>query len=124
MKKRVPAKTGSKKNYTSFYVSVGIIALILVFAVVWYSLPKDSDSTAELAKCIGSKSTLYVQYGCPHCRTQEELFGDDISYLKMVDCYYDRDKCSNIQATPTWVIDGKQYMGVQSLDKLKELTGC
>lgn len=123
MKKRVAIKKDSK-NYTSFYVGLGIVALILVFAIVWYSLPKDSGSNAELAKCIGEKATLYVQYGCPHCRTQEELFGDDLEYIKLVDCYYERDKCSNIQATPTWVINGEQYLGVQSLDKLKELTGC
>ncbi len=124
MKKRVSVKKVSKKDYKSFYFGIGIVVFILVFAIVWYSLPKDSDSSIELAKCIGEKSTLYVQYGCPHCRTQEELFGEDVNYLNIVDCYYERDKCPNIQATPTWVIDGKQYLGVQSLDKLKELTGC
>jgi hypothetical protein len=58
----------------------------------------------EISKCIASRSTLYVQTGCHACATQEALFGDYFKNLNVVDCFYQRDKCSNVQYTPTWVI--------------------
>jgi glutaredoxin len=125
--KKVKAKTSSKKSSKkNFYITLGIVVLVLILAVAIIFYPKDKDSTAELAKCIGEKATLYVQYGCPHCRTQEELFGENIKYINSIDCYQEenREKCKMIQATPTWIINGEQYLGVQSLAKLKELTNC
>jgi len=113
-----------RKSKKGFYITIIIILLVLLLGISIIAWPKDSGSEAELAKCIGEHSTLYVQYGCPHCKTQEEIFGDDIKYLKMIDCYYEREKCSEIMATPTWIVNGKQILGVQSLGKLKELTGC
>lgn len=124
MKKGKAKRSLKKQSKKNFYITLGIIVFVLILAGVILAYPKDKDSTEELAKCIGEKATLYVQYGCPHCRTQEELFGKDIKYLKVVDCYYERDKCPMIQATPTWIINEKQYLGVQSLSNLKELTGC
>jgi hypothetical protein len=58
----------------------------------------------EISKCIGEKSILYIQLGCPHCETQKELFGEYYQNLNVVDCFYESDKCTNIRATPTWRI--------------------
>lgn len=116
-------KNSNKKSKSS-YITFGIILAIVILAVAIMVWPKDKNSTVEAAKCIGEHSILYVQYGCSHCKTQEDLFGEDLKYLNLVDCYYERNKCAEIMATPTWVINGKQVVGVQSIDKLKELTGC
>ena len=76
--------------------------------------------------CIGQNSELYIQLGCHACETQEELFGENYQYLNSIDCFFEREQCidAGITATPTWIIDGKKYIGVQNIEKLKELTGC
>lgn len=108
-----------------------IIILLLVLALSAYILTKDNSSseiTEELAKCIGQNSELYVQTGCSACERQEELFGEYLKHINSVDCFLveNRQLCinKNIEATPTWVIGEKYYKGVQTINSLKELTGC
>jgi hypothetical protein len=102
------------------------ILVILIFVVYFGFFHKPSGTEESVARCIGEKSTLYVQIGCSACARQEEMFGKEIKYIKLVDCIYETEKCSiaGITHTPTWVINGEKYVGVQSIDKLKELTSC
>ena len=104
-------------------ITIMIIIAIIILMVVVKNIPQKPVS-AEVAQCIGQNSILYIQNGCHACINQENLFGDSYKYLKVIDCYYEREKCSGITATPTWVINEEKYIGVQSIDKLKELTGC
>lgn len=99
-----------------------VIAVIIIALVIIQS--KNGDVDEQTAKCIGENSILYVQLGCHACETQEEMFGENKKFLNTVDCFVERGKCTKIQATPTWEIKGQFYKGVQSIDKLKELTGC
>lgn len=102
-----------------------IIVLVLILAYVIISATKPDPLTNEsIAKCIGENSILYVQLGCHACEAQKELFGESYQKLAVVDCFYERDKCEEIRVTPTWKIKGKLIEGVQSIEKLKELTGC
>jgi hypothetical protein len=116
-------------------VTVGIIVLILAIAgVIIYSktigfgtvggIIKDTPSEA-FSKYLGKNAVLYVQTGCVHCEEQEDLFGTNIKYLTTIDCLTDSQACivAGIEATPTWIIDGQKYVGVQSIEKLKEITG-
>ncbi len=121
--KKVAHKISKSDSNKSSYITFGIIILVLLVALGIIFFPKQT-STTEVTKCIGQHSMLYVQYGCSHCKTQEDMFGDNLKYLNTVDCYYEQSKCASIEATPTWVINGKQIVGVQSIEKLKELTGC
>lgn len=106
-------------------INIAIVVLVIIIAAIILMNGKNNPKTdEETSKCIGSKSTLYVQLGCVHCKTQEEMFGDFKKELNIIDCFYERDKCSEIKATPTWDINGKFYEGVQSIETLKELTGC
>lgn len=106
------------------WITISIIVVVILIAIFVTKKP-ESMTTEEVAKCIGDKSTLYVQLGCPHCKTQEEMFGDNVKFLNEVDCFFERDKCGDaINATPTWVISGRYYEGIQSIDNLKTYTGC
>jgi hypothetical protein len=100
-----------------------IIITIIVFVIVAKNTPQKTTSD-EVAQCIGQNSIVYIQNGCHACLNQENLFGDSYKYLNVIDCFYTPEKCSGITATPTWVINGEKYIGVQSIDKLKGLTGC
>lgn len=105
------------------WISILIVSGVIILAIIIIN-NKGSSVSEETAKCIGENSVLYVRLGCPHCKEQEDIFGKSLQYLKIIDCFYEEDKCSEIKYVPTWVIEGKQYTGVLDIEKLKELTGC
>ncbi|MDO8528919.1 MAG: DsbA family protein [Nanoarchaeota archaeon] len=100
-----------------------ILAGSIIYARTTGAVVKDIPSEAE-ARWIGEHSVLYAQAGCSHCIEQEKLFGDNYKYLTVVDCLEDIQACilAGIEGTPTWIINGEKYVGVQSIEKLKELT--
>ncbi len=102
-----------------------LFVLILALFVISGCIIGGGVSKAT-ATCIASKSTLYVKTGCPYCEEQKELFGENFKYLNVVDCVEEPAICTKagIIGVPTWVIDDEKIEGVQSIAKLKELTGC
>ncbi len=103
--------------------TVGIILAVIVPAIIVLRNPEPAISK-KTAQCIGENSILYVQLGCHACEIQENLFGETTQYLTIVDCFFEREKCAEITYTPTWIINNQEYIGVQSIEKLKELTNC
>jgi preprotein translocase subunit Sec61beta len=113
-----------KKFSEEKWITTVIILCILIFGVIAIINKMAPKSDADTAKCIGKNSILYTRLGCYFCEVQEDMFGDNYPYLTLIDCFFDEEKCSGISGTPTWVINGEKYVGVQSINKLKELTGC
>jgi hypothetical protein len=109
----------------SLWITIAVIITVIIFAVTMKSTIGNGVSS-ETAKCIAKNSLLYVQLGCHACENQEKLFGDTFQYLNVVDCFYEREKCSEveIQYTPTWIINGQKYVGIQKIEELKQITGC
>lgn len=104
---------------------VTIIVIIAVIGLAIIIMNKQSPETSkEIAECIGENSKLYVQLGCHACEAQEELFGDNYQYLDIIDCWFEQNKCGEIESTPMWIIKGDKYTGVQQISTLQELTGC
>ena len=116
-----------KKSLEKFVTALVIIAVLILSAFLILNKPAPQTSS-DVAKCIGKNSILYVQTGCSHCKDQEDLFGNNTQYLNEIDCIKsdNMQKCisAGIQGTPTWIIKNKSYEGVQTIEKLKELTGC
>ncbi len=106
------------------YITILIILGIIIFSIIIIFSEPNTETPEDIVKCIGQNSKLYVQLGCHACETQEKIFGENYKYLDVVDCFYERDKCSEIKYTPTWIIKGEEYVGLQSIEKLKELVGC
>lgn len=104
-------------------ITIAVIVVVLILTAIMMNKSPTGNVTKTIAQYIGSNSILYVQKGCHACEIQEEMFGEDIQYITIIDCFYERDKCEGITATPTWIINGETYTGVQSIEKLKELTG-
>jgi len=109
----------NKKDWTTVLIIIGVI----IVAILILTRPNNQVSE-EITKCIGENSELYVQLGCSACENQKEMFGDSYQYLNIIDCWFETDKCDGIIATPTWIINNEKYIGVQSIEKLQELTGC
>jgi glutaredoxin len=111
-------------------ISVILIILLLALGIIYFKgtgAAMQNIPSEEIAKWIGEHSTLYVQTGCSHCITQENLFGENKKYLTIVDCITsaeNKQMCINagIEGTPTWIINGQKYEGIQTIEKLKELT--
>lgn len=102
------------------------VILIVVLLSIFILNKSPNESSEKLAKCIGENSELYIQLGCHACENQEDLFGENYQYLTVIDCFFSRDECieKEIKATPTWIINNQEHVGAQSLEELKELTGC
>lgn len=73
---------------------------------------------------------MYGAYWCPHCATQKDYFDGVVGRIPYIECDpngYDPqpDLCAaaGIEAYPTWVIDGKYYLGAKPLGKLAALSG-
>ena len=105
------------------WVTIIVIIAVIILAIILLRTPS-AKVDERTSICIGEKSELYTQLGCHACETQEEMFGEYYEHLNVIDCFYDRDKCDDIQYTPTWIIDGEKHTGVRSIEELKELTGC
>ena len=105
-----------------------IIALLIIMPIVAKFGLQDNPNipSKSLTKCIASKATIYTTETCIYCKKQERMFGENYKYLNVIDCKKEPLKCieAGITGTPTWVIDGQQLPGVQSLEKLKEVTNC
>lgn len=105
------------------WITLAIIFGIIIFATIILN-ESGPETPEEIVKCIGARSTLYIQLGCHACETQEDIFRESYKYLNVVDCFYETKKCGGIEATPTWIIDKQKYRGVQSIEELQKLTGC
>ncbi|MBM0742390.1 hypothetical protein JOY44_12305 [Phormidium sp. CLA17] len=92
----------------------------------------DSSALTDLAlhlKKINAK--MYGAYWCSYCTHQKELFGksaiQSISYIECdprgANAKPNLCKAAKVTAYPTWEINGKQYVGVQSLEELAKWSG-
>lgn len=105
--------------------TIGIIFGIAIIVLISSLIQKPNNPTnEEIVKCIGENAVLYTQIGCHACKIQENLFGENLKHINIIDCFYEPEKCQDILGTPSWEINGETYLGVQSIEKLKELIGC
>ena len=94
-----------------------------------------SESTKEsiaLAKYLKNNGVVkYSAYWCPNCLYQSELFGKQAyKELNVVECARDgknsqTELCidKKIKGFPSWEINGKIILGVQTLKELSKLSG-
>ena len=90
---------------------------------------KESIALAKYLKNIGV--VKYSAYWCPNCLDQSELFGKKAyKELSVVECARDGKNSQTqlcidkkIEGFPSWEINGKIIIGVQTLKELSELSG-
>jgi hypothetical protein len=112
------------KKDTKIYFILSIIIILIIIGIFW--IKGNDNINKEDAICIGENSELYSKLGCPACEKQEKMFGKYYEHLNMIDCSDNFQECADAQiiGTPTWIINEQEYRGIQSIEKLKELTGC
>jgi uncharacterized membrane protein/glutaredoxin len=98
----------------------------------WVVGSKSGPSEIALAKHLKSSGAImYGAWFCDHCHEQKQLFGREAAKneLPYVECNEQGKNaqiavCSKegITGYPTWGINGKKYTGVQTPEKLAELS--
>ena len=93
---------------------------------------ESTKESIELAKYLKDNGVVkYSAYWCPNCLNQSELFGKQAyKELNVVECARDGKNSQTqlcidkkIQGFPSWEINGKIILGVQTLKQLSNLTG-
>ena len=93
---------------------------------------ESSKESIDLARYLSERGVVkYSAYWCPNCLHQSELFGKQAyKELNVVECARDGKNSQtqlcidkNIKGFPSWEINGKIILGVQTLKKLSQLSG-
>jgi hypothetical protein len=123
---------------SSTYILIGIAVIGIGLIGGSQYLTKKANAVpegkyTEFAQCLTSKGAkFHGAFWCPHCQEQKALFGDAADSLPYVECSTpDRQNqtqaCidAGIKSYPTWVFaDGSRLSGLNSLEKLAEVTTC
>jgi hypothetical protein len=113
-----------RKWFENPMIWIGVIVIIVVVWIAWPSGPGEYDA---FASCLSeSGAVMYGTEWCSHCKDQKESFGSSFYNINFVDCDLNRDACliAGVSGYPTWKINGENYPGQQSFQRLSELTGC
>lgn len=81
----------------------------------------------SFAHCLTEKEvTIYGTEWCSHCQDQKAMFGSSFQYVDFVDCDINQDTClrNGVTGYPTWIVENEKYPGVQSMNRLAQLSGC
>ena len=119
------------------YIVGGILSVGLIF---WISQASSAPGKLDaFASCLDEKGvTFYGAFWCPHCASQQALFGKSAKLLPYVECSTPdgqgqlaacRDK--NITNYPTWefppavgTTSMSRITGEVTLAQLTEMSGC
>jgi len=132
-----------KKTNFTIGVIVAIIILLIVVGIGYliYNQVAEDDPKAEqavkqaveeqagvdieqLAKKLNqANAVLYGSETCGYCTQQKEAFGDYIGQIAYVDYAKSPEvfEEKGIQNFPTWIINGKKYVGFHTLEELWEI---
>jgi len=119
-------KEEKKSKKPILFVAIIIILLIIIGVLLLKYLPKESNLDHDVMSCIGSNSLLVASKGCGYCHNQIEMLGDNKDDFNIIYCDEDEQFCidNQIAGVPTWIINEEKFVGVRTIDELKELTNC
>ena len=102
-----------------------IIIIIGIISTIYYVRANGNHDNPTM-KCIAKNAKLFVSKTCGHCAAQKKDLGEYIEFFEIIDCTTNQEQCqeNNILYVPTWVINNENHIGKQSVEQLRELTGC
>lgn len=120
-------KTTKKKSKKLLIIGISIFLVIIFFGsfiIVNANKPGPYD---EFAKCLSEKGiTMYGALNwCKYTQAQKAMFGKSFKHLDYFEFEeFPEDQFGKIKITPSWIINGKVYENVLSIDRLAALSGC
>ena len=122
-----PKKSISKISIKTILLVAGVILLASIIGYLFLKGENEAQAGQydEFAKYLTEREV--VMYGtewCSHCKAQKELFGSSFQYINYVYCDKKIKDCiaAGVSSYPTWKIEGVNYLGTQSIEKLIQLT--
>lgn len=115
-----------KSPWTYFIIVLIILGTIYSYKIVT-GKSIESGQYDVFAQCLTEAGLkMYGTDWCGYCKKQKELFGDSFQYIDYIDCDKNRQECldAGVKGYPTWKINEQNYPGLQSLERLAELTEC
>lgn len=115
--------------FKSIWTYIIIVIVVIAGIYAYQNFIKDSSDVGQLDEfaqyLTGEGVIMYGTDWCTYCKAQKELFGDSFQYINYVDCDKDLQLCldAEVKGYPTWEIDGETYSGLQSIEKLMQLSG-
>jgi uncharacterized membrane protein len=104
-----------------------------IIGVGWPITTTSGEAEIQLAKHLkNTGAKMYFAWTCPHCYEQKQLFGKEaVTELDPIECRPDGKnnprpelcEAAKIPGYPSWIINGQLNSGVQSLEKLSQLSG-
>jgi uncharacterized membrane protein len=127
------------RPWTWTLVGRGAIAAIVILGLhANYTTPQpeplgpEDPTVRALAEHLDDSGALFYGASCPHCQQQKALFGASASRLPYIECSPGGQNgpqsascnAAGIQSYPTWVINGRAYVGeTMTLVDLANATG-
>jgi len=116
------------------FISLGIlIVLIIGFFAVTTAITRytgyafKDDSNTNSISCLANQDIkLYINSADSDNALKETGLTDYLQYLKIHNCFTNNQPCvdNGINSFPTWIINGKEYVGAISETQLGQYTGC
>lgn len=118
-----------KKEKTNIKKYLLMAAVIIAFGLIiytFYSRANQPGQYDDFAKCLTEKGVkVYGNDACQYTTKQRNMFGSSQQYLNYMKCVGGIEcDIKKVRITPTWEINGTMLEGVQSFEKLAELSGC
>jgi uncharacterized membrane protein/glutaredoxin len=114
-------------------VLILVVTLHLHYTGIWGKTegPEDPKVRALAEHLVKTDAKFYGASWCPHCTEQKETFGASASRLPYIECSPqgrggpEATICHvmKIQSYPTWIINGRRYMGILTLEDLTRYSG-
>ncbi len=121
------AKPAGGKRTKNYFIIIALIAAIAIFSYTFYARSQGTGQYDDFAKCLTEKGAIvYGNDFCQYTAKQMNWFGKSEKLLNYVKCIENEGLCDSkgVKTTPTWEINGSMYEGVQSFEKLSEISGC
>lgn len=112
------------KREIKIYLILVIMVILIIAGIFW--IMNNENLEEETMKCIAEKSKIIVSPTCSWCAKQREDLGEYVDYFEFIDISQNPEilKQYNIKGTPSWIIDEEVYPGYQTIQELKQITGC
>jgi len=116
----------NKKSLSWKLIFTILLIVVVALLIINILLKSQPNADCDTLCCIGNNSVLVASKGCGACHKQIEILGDSKDKFNIIYCGENEQFCidNQIIAVPTWIINEEKFVGVQSIDKLKELTNC
>ena len=113
-------------NKKEIFIFIILIVIVIGIISTIYLVRSNGNHDNPTMKCIAENAKLFVSKTCGHCAAQKKDLGEYIEFFEIIDCTTNQKQCqeNNILYVPTWVINNENHIGKQSIEQLKELTGC